>query len=415
MEESSNVSQSDMVLETLNRRGWVLGDLEQVKAIIIIRSALADDSSKVVNSVESELLNSDLRSIGGKSLPDPSSLLRKSTYLQGPKVLQISSVRDISKSSVDDVSRNSGGRRLLRLCLTDGHSEITAIEYSHVPSIPDNVVPGTKICLENKVAIHWGIVCLNPKVVTVLGGVVQSLYEEWQMNQKYSGFSRSHLRRLEESDTGGPPPFEKLQVGSSLGYAKSNPRSSKPATGVGNTEMRSAGNQRTPDWKARPDKNEEKPSSSGTRLKEVVESVPVANQPAAQKLLQKLSHPNQDDRHPRGRKNRWREREKREDPEVFTLEEYENRKAQAKPPVNVEVPDVSHDENLAWELQNQFNLEDSPVQGGSNEAEDIKMSMFNYERDQGISHQTGHGGRGRGWGKGRGRGRGRGGARGRHG
>lgn len=58
---------------------------------------------------------------------------------------QISSVRDILKSSVDDISRNSGGRRLLRLCLTDGHSEITAIEYSHVPSIPDNVVPGSKV------------------------------------------------------------------------------------------------------------------------------------------------------------------------------------------------------------------------------------------------------------------------------
>jgi len=54
-------------------------------------------------------------------------------------------VRDISKSSVDEFLRNSGDRRVLRLCLTDGHSEITAVEYSHVPSIPDNVVPGTKV------------------------------------------------------------------------------------------------------------------------------------------------------------------------------------------------------------------------------------------------------------------------------
>lgn len=56
-------------------------------------------------------------------------------------------MRDISKSSVDDISRNSGGRRLLRLGLTDGHSEITAVEYSHIPVIPDNVVPGTKVML----------------------------------------------------------------------------------------------------------------------------------------------------------------------------------------------------------------------------------------------------------------------------
>lgn len=68
--------------------------------------------------------------------------------------------------------------------------------------------------MEGKAPIRNGIVCLNPKVVTVLGGVVQSLYEEWQMNKKYSGFSRSSLRVSKESDGGnGPPPFEKLQVG----------------------------------------------------------------------------------------------------------------------------------------------------------------------------------------------------------
>lgn len=54
-------------------------------------------------------------------------------------------MRDISRSSIEDFSGNSGGRRLLRLNLTDGFMEITAIEYLHVPSIPDDVVPGTKV------------------------------------------------------------------------------------------------------------------------------------------------------------------------------------------------------------------------------------------------------------------------------
>ncbi|KAL3016214.1 hypothetical protein AAZX31_06G200400 [Glycine max] len=218
MEENSRGWDSGgMVLETLRKRGWCLEDTDRLKAIIDIQSALADDRSRLVDSVESELLNSDLRSIAAKSLPQPSLLRNASTFLHGPKVLQISSVRDISKSSVDEFLKNSGDRRVLRLCLTDGHYEITAVEYSHIPSIPDNVVPGTKIRLENKVAVHNGIVCLNPKVLTVLGGVVQSLYEEWEMNQKYSGFSRSSLRKLENRDTGGPPQFVKLQVGSSSG------------------------------------------------------------------------------------------------------------------------------------------------------------------------------------------------------
>lgn len=58
---------------------------------------------------------------------------------------QILSIRDISRSQVDDAVGNSGNRRLLRLKLTDGHSEITAIEYPHVPSISDDVSPGTKV------------------------------------------------------------------------------------------------------------------------------------------------------------------------------------------------------------------------------------------------------------------------------
>ncbi|TKY73226.1 Tudor domain-containing protein 3 [Spatholobus suberectus] len=420
MEENSSGWDAEKVFETLKKRGWSLEDTDQLKAIIVIQSALTDDRSKLVDSVESELLNSDLRSIGAKSLPEPSLLRNPSSFLHGPKVLQITSVRDISKSSVDEFLRNSGGRRLLRLCLTDGHSEITAVEYSHVPSIPDNVVPGTKICLENKVAVRSGIVCLNPKVLTVLGGVVQSLYEEWEMNQKYSGFSRSSLRKLENRDTGGPPQFVKLKVGSSSGIADYNTsRSRKPIAVVGEAETRPTDIQQDPNQKAdildvnvesKPpeEKAEDKASSSGTRPKEVVESVPVQNQAAAQKLLQKLNHPSQNDRHPKGRRHRGKGRE--EDPVVFTLEEYENRKAQTKPSNKDKDLDISRDEDLARQLQNQLNLEDSRVGLGTYEAkaQDIRMSMFTYERDSDSSHQMAQGGsRGRGRGKGRGRGRGR--------
>ena len=61
------------------------------------------------------------------------------------KFEQISSVRDIAKSTIEEFSHSSNSKRLLRLGLTDGHAEITAIEFSHIPSIPDDVVPGTKV------------------------------------------------------------------------------------------------------------------------------------------------------------------------------------------------------------------------------------------------------------------------------
>ncbi|RXI05806.1 hypothetical protein DVH24_017848, partial [Malus domestica] len=215
----------DAAIETLRTRGWCFGDLEQVEEKILIYPALSDDTRTVVNSVEAELTNMNLKSISARSMPDPHTLLRSSHLLQvnhtslcfslifslvAEKIdkekekcglsfvfcYQMAWVRDVAKSSTEDFSRN-----------------LSPVEYSHTPAIPDDVVPGTKVCLEGKVTVRNGIVCLSPKVVTVLGGVVQSLNEEWQMNTKYSEFSRSSLRISQESDGNGPSPFEKLQVG----------------------------------------------------------------------------------------------------------------------------------------------------------------------------------------------------------
>uniref|UniRef100_A0A2K1WXC5 RecQ mediated genome instability protein 1 OB-fold domain-containing protein n=1 Tax=Populus trichocarpa TaxID=3694 RepID=A0A2K1WXC5_POPTR len=191
LEESSSKA-AEAVLEILRTRGWSLGGIDQLNALIIIHSALSDDGDPctVANAVESELLNMDLRSIGLKSLPDP-NLLNKTSYLQGPKILQISAVRDISVSSIEGFP-NSSKRRLLKLGLTDGHNEITAIEYSHIPSIPNDIAPGSKVRLDNKAPLHNCIVCLNPKVITVIGGIVQSLHEEWQMNKNILVFHVHH-------------------------------------------------------------------------------------------------------------------------------------------------------------------------------------------------------------------------------
>ncbi|PSS15620.1 Tudor domain-containing protein [Actinidia chinensis var. chinensis] len=423
---SSSSAASDALIHTLASRGWCFAEVEQIKALILVQYALYGESC-TVDSVESELANLDLRSIGGKSLPD-SALLRKSSYLQGPKVLQISSVRDISRSSIADHSGNSSNR-LLRLSLTDGHSEITVIEYSHIPSIADDVIPGTKVRLENKAAVRNGIVCLKPKVITVLGGIVQSLYEEWKMNQKYSGFTRSSLRTSKESETGGAPPFEKLQIGavSRQGhqgrfsqYSGSTSKSSGPTVLAedGNFESRMINRFHNSDSMAdgmdnnvksatSTERTEEKPSSSEARPKEVVEAVPVQNQAAAQKLLQKMSQPNQDDRHFRGR--RLRGKVKEEESSLFTLDEWERRKAGGNPLVRDKLPNGSRDEDLARQLQNQFDLEDLQVQKGphDSQAQNLKMSMFNFQRDDAMAQDRG-GFRGRGRGRARGRGRGRG-------
>ncbi|PIA65280.1 hypothetical protein AQUCO_00100631v1 [Aquilegia coerulea] len=409
-------------IETLIRKGWCFKDIEEIKGLIQIHIATIGDDSTSIDSIESQLLlNMDLRSIGGKSLPNDPFLIDKLSNLQGPKVLQVVSSRDISQSSIEALSRSSSSRRLLRLCLTDGYSEIVAIEYSPIPALHEDIVPGTKVRLENKAALHNGIVCLNPKVVTVLGGVVQTLHEEWEMNRKYSGFSRSTLRPTQRSDGDTPPPFEKLQI---------NTRSQKSAQqhiteAVSNNTVPVMKAGASSDFKEIKGKNPntyphkkdvdtkeaglngqrvEKPSSSESRPKEVSEAVPVQNQAAAQKLLQKMSQPSRSDQHFRGSKQRGRGRGRQEEPAVFTLEEWEKRKDEVRRPTRHDVQDIYNDEELARQLQEQLDLENIQAQTGQeSEAEKIRMSMFNFQRMEEDSNRGRSGFRGRGRGRGRGR------------
>ncbi|KAG6739585.1 hypothetical protein POTOM_057186 [Populus tomentosa] len=456
LEESSSKA-AEAVLEILRTRGWFLGGIDQLNALIIIHSALSDDGDPctVANAVESELLNMDLRSIGFKSLPDP-NLLNKTSYLQGPKILQVR--------------------------------------------------------LDNKAPVHNCIVCLNPKVITVIGGSVQSLHEEWQMKQKYSGFSRSSLRLSQETDNGGPPPFEKLQIGapshrssrqairSGLSsrcymqlafdfsykekanipdYFKSTSNSTVQISTetAGNTKVLPLDSQRKADsvddkvrvaslrtsykenpryfqWRSKEDYHgstsksnvptvaktsgnaeprpmdseqkvdddkdktvslneslEQKPNDSSARQKEVIETVPVQNQAASQKLLLKMNH-NQGDRHSKGQK--YRVKNKQEESQVFTLEEWEKSNAGSKRLTKNDFPDTSCDEDLASKLQDQLDVEDFHVnilpfvhrRTHNTVVDDIRMSMFSYERDGNKVHEMEHGGRGRGRGRGGGRGKG---------
>lgn len=88
----------------------------------------------------------------------------------------------------------------------------------------------------------------------------------------------------------------------------------------------------------------------------VAEAAPVQNQAAAQKLLQKMNKQNWGDSPARGRK--YRGKGKQEEA-VYTMEEWERKKASSKSSMKDEPPYVSQDEDLAWQLQNQFDLEDN--------------------------------------------------------
>ncbi|XP_057969575.1 uncharacterized protein LOC131158734 [Malania oleifera] len=296
-------------------------------------------------------------------------------------------------------------------------------EYKIFGKALERVQNDSQVRLEKKAVIHSGIVCLNAKVATVLGGAVQALYEEWLMNKKYSGLSRSSLKPSGDDEIVGPPQFEKLQIGASMHQSAQQDQSESTHKNTslriedtgGKSEIRQKGRQGNLDFKAEilnndmkvttlTGKTEDMPSSSGARPKEVVESVPVQNQAASQKLLQKMSISNRDGQNFKNKKHRGKG--KQEESPVFTLDGWEKSRAGIRT-LKDEPPDVSRDEDLAWQLQNQFDLEDLDVHRVpyETEAERLKRSMFKFERDDDSIHETGYRGRGRGRGRARGRGR----------
>lgn len=80
---------------------------------------------------------------------------------------------------------------------------------------------------------------------------------------------------------------------------------------------------------------------------------------AAQKLLQKTSQPNYTDRNSRGHRRRGKYEE--DDSSVITLDEWERRKTGIDLPTAHEHSHFSRDEDLARQLQEQFDLEDNHV------------------------------------------------------
>lgn len=88
----------------------------------------------------------------------------------------------------------------------------------------------------------------------------------------------------------------------------------------------------------------------------VAESNPVQNQAAAQKLLQKMNVQNPADRRPRGRMQRGKETE--DDHHIITLAEWEKKKAVTAPYSKGQNSSTVRDEDLARQLQEQFDMED---------------------------------------------------------
>ncbi|XP_067842535.1 tudor domain-containing protein 3 isoform X1 [Heptranchias perlo] len=176
----------------LAQEGWYLSQ-EGIEAC-------TSSSTKLdVKDIIHIALNSDLRAIGKKFLPNEINSGRVE-QLEGPCVLQIQKIRNISAPK--DHEESQAAPRMLRVQLTDGNVNCIGIEFSHLSKISLNTPPGTKVRLFGTVKIRNGFLLLNDANIFVLGGEVDHLIEKWELQRSLAKYNRSNI-----GAEGGPPPF----------------------------------------------------------------------------------------------------------------------------------------------------------------------------------------------------------------
>ncbi|TNM90952.1 hypothetical protein fugu_003241 [Takifugu bimaculatus] len=177
---------------SLEKEGWYLTE-EGI-------AELKGSNEKITtNEIIRIVLDSDLRPIGRKFLPSDINS-GKTEELEGPCVLQLQKVRNISASK--DHEESQGAPRMLRLQMTDGHTTCVGLEYKPLSKISLNTPPGTKIKLLGTVQVKNGFVLLDDSNISVLGGEVEHMVEKWELQRSLAKHSRSNI-----GAEGGPPPF----------------------------------------------------------------------------------------------------------------------------------------------------------------------------------------------------------------
>ncbi|XP_066562775.1 tudor domain-containing protein 3 isoform X2 [Amia ocellicauda] len=176
----------------LSKEGWFLSD-EGIEAC----TNSSEKSS--IHEIIRVVLNSDLRPLGKKFLPSEINSGRVEK-LEGPCILQLQKIRNVAAPK--DHEESQAAPRMLRLQMTDGHTNCVGIEFKYLSKISLNTPPGTKVKLLGTVLVKNGFLLLDDSKIVVLGGEVDHMIEKWELQRSLAKHSRTNI-----GAEGGPPPF----------------------------------------------------------------------------------------------------------------------------------------------------------------------------------------------------------------
>ncbi|KAM3177444.1 hypothetical protein ACTXT7_004560 [Hymenolepis weldensis] len=166
------------------------------------REILAKLSNR--NEVLAHLLGADMREFGTAWLDSKKG---KDSLDADGQILQVVRIRNIAISQAEEdfqflSNKAGGGSRLLRLTLTDGKANISALDVDNSPKLSSEIPPGTKIRLIGKTPMKLGFLILKRNNFDILKGNVDSLHREWLITRDAKGTRRSNRGGPDD-----PPPF----------------------------------------------------------------------------------------------------------------------------------------------------------------------------------------------------------------
>ncbi|XP_061163871.1 tudor domain-containing protein 3-like isoform X2 [Saccostrea echinata] len=164
-----------------------------------IEECSAENENAPINKITEIAKDTDLKDIGERWLPADVNR-GKCEYVQGPGVLQIQKIRNVTAPK--DNEESNYAPRMLKLVLTDGQATCNALEMEKLERISLDTPPGSKICLKGKVEVEHGFLKLYNRNVNFIGGRVDRIADNWELKKKLSKQTRVYV-----GSEGGPPPF----------------------------------------------------------------------------------------------------------------------------------------------------------------------------------------------------------------
>ncbi|XP_053611220.1 recQ-mediated genome instability protein 1-like [Plodia interpunctella] len=145
----------------------------------------------IQNLAKEQWLLNDLKDICPGSLPANLKNVQK-TVLNGKFALQINAAVDIGtpayqqylklqKVNMENIEATTKfedkvpSHRMIKLYLTDGAQEVSAIEYKPMRNLSCDITPGCKMYLKGPVECRRGVILLTESSIELLGGEVQEI------------------------------------------------------------------------------------------------------------------------------------------------------------------------------------------------------------------------------------------------